>query len=85
ERDCNMQFKRQNGGNKSLNPEESKSFTAGLVFEPVKNLAFTLDYFNIEVDKQIATLSEAAIFADPVKYADKFVRNADGSLNYIIT
>ncbi|MFX8817247.1 hypothetical protein ABTM85_20700, partial [Acinetobacter baumannii] len=28
---------------------------------------------------------EAAIFADPVKYADKFVRNADGSLNYIIT
>ncbi|MGV2453632.1 TonB-dependent receptor [Acinetobacter seifertii] len=85
ERDCNMQFKRQNGGNKSLDPEESKSFTAGLVFEPVKNLAFTLDYFNIEVDKQIATLSEAAIFNDPVKYADKFVRNADGSLNYIIT
>jgi len=85
ERDCNMQFKRQNGGNKNLKPEESTSFTAGLVFEPVKNLAFTLDYFNIEVDKQIATLSEAAIFADPVKYADKFVRNSDGSLNYIIT
>jgi iron complex outermembrane receptor protein len=85
ERDCNMQFKRQNGGNKNLKPEESTSFTAGLVLEPVKNLAFTLDYFNIEVDKQIATLSEAAIFNDPVKYADKFVRNADGSLNYIIT
>ncbi|WP_228732425.1 TonB-dependent receptor domain-containing protein, partial [Acinetobacter baumannii] len=52
ERDCNMQFDRQNGGNKTLDPEESKSFTAGLVFEPIKNLAFTLDYFNIEVDKQ---------------------------------
>ena len=61
ERDCNMQFDRQNGGNKTLDPEESKSFTAGLVFEPIKNLAFTLDYFNIEVDKQIATLSETAI------------------------
>lgn len=85
ERDCNMQFDRQNGGNKTLDPEESKSFTAGLVFEPIKNLAFTLDYFNIEVDKQIATLSETAIFDDPVKYADKFVRNADGSLDYIIT
>lgn len=56
-----MQFDRQNGGNKTLDPEESKSFTAGLVFEPIKNLAFTLDYFNIEVDKQIATLSETAI------------------------
>jgi iron complex outermembrane receptor protein len=85
ERDCNMQFDRQNGGNKSLDPEESKSFTAGLVFEPIKNLALTLDYFNIEVDKQIATLSETAIFDDPVKYADKFVRNPDGSLDYIIT
>ncbi|WP_031952245.1 TonB-dependent receptor [Acinetobacter baumannii] len=85
ERDCNMQFDRQNGGNKTLDPEESKSFTAGLVFEPIKNLAFTLDYFNIEVDKQIATLSETAIFNDPVKYADKFVRNPDGSLDYIIT
>ncbi len=41
ERDCNMQFDRQNGGNKTLDPEESKSFTAGLVFEPIKNLAFT--------------------------------------------
>lgn len=80
-----MQFDRQNGGNKTLDPEESKSFTAGLVFEPIKNLAFTLDYFNIEVDKQIATLSETAIFNDPVKYADKFVRNPDGSLDYIIT
>lgn len=36
ERDCNMQFDRQNGGNKTLDPEESKSFTAGLVFEPIK-------------------------------------------------
>lgn len=34
---------------------------------------------------QITTISETAIFADPVKYADKFIRNADGSLNYINT
>ena len=25
------------------------------------------------------------IFGDPVKYADKFVRNPDGSLNHVIT
>ncbi|TCM69883.1 iron complex outermembrane receptor protein [Acinetobacter calcoaceticus] len=85
ERDCKMQFDRQNGGNKNLQAEESKSFTAGLVFEPIKNLSLTLDYFNIEVENQISAISEAAIFADPTKYADKFVRNPDGSINYIIT
>lgn len=84
-RDCGMQFDRQNGGNKSLEPEKSDSFTAGLVFQPMKNLVFTLDYFDISVDNQITTISETAIFANPNQYADKFVRNADGSLNYINT
>lgn len=84
-RDCNMQFDRQNGGNKNLEAEESKSFTVGMVFEPIKNLAFTLDYFNIEVDNQISTISETTVFADPTKYANKYVRKPDGSLDYIIT
>lgn len=84
-RDCGMQFDRQNGGNQNLEPEKSDSFTAGMVFEPIKNLVFTLDYFDIKVKNQITTISETAIFADPVKYADKFIRNADGSLNYINT
>ncbi|ENX34517.1 hypothetical protein F889_01799 [Acinetobacter colistiniresistens] len=84
-RDCGMQFDRQNGGNQNLEPEKSDSFTAGIVFEPIKNLVFTLDYFDIKVKNQITTISETAIFADPVKYADKFIRNADGSLNYINT
>ena len=84
-RDCGMQFDRQNGGNKDLEPEKSDSFTAGIVFEPIKNLVFTLDYFDIKVKNQNTTISETAIFADPVKYADKFIRNADGSLNYINT
>ncbi|NNP68466.1 TonB-dependent receptor [Acinetobacter sp. Ac_5812] len=84
-RDCGMQFDRQNGGNQNLEPEKSDSFTAGVVFEPIKNLVFTLDYFDIKVKNQITTISETAIFADPVKYADKFIRNADGSLNYINT
>lgn len=75
----------KNGGNKDLDPEESKSFTAGLVLEPIKNLVLTLDYFNIEVENQIAALPEGDIFNNPTKYADKFVRNPDGTLNHIIT
>jgi len=40
-------------GNPELDPEKSKSFTAGLVIEPMRNLSFTLDYWNIEVDDLI--------------------------------
>src|SRR5690606_23367824 len=35
---CGMQFKRKQGGNPDLQPEESTSFTAGFVYEPIKNL-----------------------------------------------
>lgn len=56
-----------------------------MVLEPIKNLVLTLDYFNIEVENQIAALPEGDIFNNPTKYADKFVRNPDGTLNHIIT
>jgi iron complex outermembrane receptor protein len=84
-RDCNTQFYRQNGGNPNLQPEKSKSFTLGTVIQPLKNLVFTIDYYNIRVTNEINALDESAIFAEPTKYAEKYVRNPDGSLNYIIT
>lgn len=84
-RDCGMQFDRQDGGNKKLEAEESKSFTLGAVFEPIKDLVFTIDYYNITIENQISALTENAIFNDPAKYAAQYVRNPDGSLNYIIT
>ena len=37
-------------GNAELDPEESTSFTAGIVLEPIRNLSFTLDYWHIEVE-----------------------------------
>jgi iron complex outermembrane receptor protein len=40
-------------GNPSLDPEESTSYTAGLVIEPMSNLSFTIDYWNIKVDNLI--------------------------------
>lgn len=71
------------GGNEKLQAEKSNTFTFGVVYEPIRNLVFSADYFNIEVKNQIGQLSETAIFNDPVKYAEYYVRNADGSLNYI--
>ena len=41
-------------GNPELDPEESESFTFGLVLEPMRNLSFTIDYWQIQVDNLIA-------------------------------
>ncbi len=40
-------------GNSALKPEKSKSYTAGIVFEPVKHTTFTADYFYIRRDDEI--------------------------------
>lgn len=45
------------GGNVKLNPETSKSKTVGLVIQPMPNLSFTLDYFDIKVDDTISIVS----------------------------
>ena len=58
----------------SLKPEKSVSFNFGLVFEPIKNTSFGIDYWNIEVKNLINPLPEQAIFADPAKNASRFVR-----------
>ena len=54
-------------GNPELDPEKSRSFTLGAVFEPVRNISFTVDYFNIKVKDVISSVSaedqDAAIAA----------------------
>lgn len=83
--ECNTQFKKLQGGSPDLKAEESKSFTAGFVLEPVKNLVFTLDYYNIEIEKLIGLVGEASVFNEPQKYADRFVRDQNGLIRYINT
>ncbi|MTW09677.1 TonB-dependent receptor [Pseudoduganella eburnea] len=41
--------------NPDLKPETSKSFTAGIFFEPVKNTWFSVDYYHIERKDEIGT------------------------------
>ncbi|WP_228124553.1 TonB-dependent receptor [Glaciimonas soli] len=81
---CGQQFMKMQGGNENLKPEKSNTFTLGTVFEPVKSVTISLDYFNIEIKDQVSVVPEADIFADPVKYANLYVRNPNGSLDYVI-
>jgi iron complex outermembrane recepter protein len=54
------------GGNPKLKEETAKVFTAGIVFEPpaVKGLAFTVDYFNIDITDAIQSLGASVILAN---------------------
>ena len=83
-RDCNQQFIQQGGGNPNLKPEKAKNFTLGFVVEPIKDLTLTADLWWIRLKNSIAQFPEQVIFADPVTYANRFVRNPDGSLDYFI-
>ena len=50
---------------KDLKPEKSKSFTLGLILEPVQNWSTTLDFYKIQIDGQIVSESAIAAF-DPL-------------------
>ena len=78
---CAQQFQALFGGNQNLDPEESKNLTLGVVFEPIANLTLGADLYRIELEKQIGSLSENDVFADPVKYASLYHRNGAGNLS----
>ena len=50
---CNTQAPLVQQAGENLKPEKSKSYTAGLILEPVKNYSLSLDYYNIKVTNQI--------------------------------
>ncbi len=47
----------------NLKPEKSRSFTAGLIFEPVSNVSITVDYYNIKKTGAITSPSNAPALA----------------------
>ena len=51
------------GGNPNLDPEKSKSWTAGVILQPsfVPGLALTVDYFSIEIEDAIAQVGDQTI------------------------
>ena len=80
---CNTTFPKQTGSNPDLTPEKSHGYTLGMVIEPTKQLTMSFDYWNIQMKNMLANLPEQVYFLDPVKYASLFVRNPDGTINYI--
>ncbi|WP_242914539.1 TonB-dependent receptor domain-containing protein [Brevundimonas pishanensis] len=60
------------GGNPNLQPEESESFTFSTVLQPrfIPGLTLSLDYYEIRIDKVIASVSADGIAANCVSGAE---------------
>ena len=80
-----QQYNALYGGNNNLRPETAKSTTFGIVLTPVKDLAITLDYFNIKVEDVIGvmppttTLNQCLNTGDPT-FCSLITRDELGSL-----
>lgn len=68
-----------NSGNPSLKPEKSNSYTAGLIWEPMKNVSFTVDYWNIKIKGLIK-----GVTADSAIIAQWYATNGNANIPGIV-
>ena len=93
---CNTQLTVQNNSNLNLEPEKSKTFNLGLVFEMIKDTTLSVDYFDMEITNGLRFLSGDDILRDWYKhrtsptsntstsiFADRLVLNSQGYLDYV--
>ena len=85
--ECDAQFQNQLGGNANLEPEKSKQWQFGFIFEPLPATSFGMDFFSINRRNSLGFVSDVRLFeelgaADPLNAGGRFVRQAriaDGS------
>jgi outer membrane receptor protein involved in Fe transport len=75
------------GGNTELIPEESDTYTYGVIFQPrfLPKLTMSIDYFDIEIVDTISTFGpdntlDACYFQNDADACGRIVRDANGSL-----
>lgn len=68
------------GGNPNLEPETSKSINFGVILEPTPDLRFSADYWNIEVEGKIGSLTVQEILNNEDLYPD-LVNRVGGQLS----
>lgn len=71
------------GGNPDLKPEKSKQGTFGVAFAPTDSMLFYADYWAVDLTDRIRQLTAADIIANYALFPDKFVRKADGTVDYL--
>jgi iron complex outermembrane receptor protein len=75
--DCNTQFGVQFGGNPNLQPEKSKQWSAGIVFEPAQGWSVSLDWYDLYLKDGITNgISPATVLGDLDQYGSLVTRAA---------
>ncbi|MFZ6731431.1 TonB-dependent receptor [Undibacterium sp. Ji42W] len=69
-------------GNKNIKPETSKSYSLGLVVEPIKNFSISLDWWKIVRDGEISGSDPGAIVANPAGYPDAQIVRGEATTNF---
>ncbi|MEO5677947.1 MAG: TonB-dependent receptor, partial [Usitatibacter sp.] len=85
--ECDAQFQNQLGGNAALQPEKSRQWTLGVIFEPNNTTSLGFDLFSIHRRNSLGFVGDARIFdelapTDPLTATGLFVRQvrlANGS------
>jgi iron complex outermembrane receptor protein len=82
---CDQQQNIRSGGSLTVAPETSRTYSAGVVFEPSRNLTLSADFWDIKLEDQINELAEQTIFGDYQKYQNLYFYNAAGNrLDYVL-
>jgi iron complex outermembrane receptor protein len=71
------------GGDPNLKPETSEQATLGLVVAPIPSLTLTADYWRIDMDDRIRTLTVTNILDNYDLYSHLVVRDAAGNMSLI--
>lgn len=66
-------------GNAQLKPEKSKQYTVGFVYSPTQDFSTSIDYWNVEMEDQVSSLTEDQIFSDPVKYREFYTTKTNAA------
>ncbi len=81
--DCSDLWTTLNYSNDKLKPEKSRQFSFGVVFEPVRDMSLSLDYWSVQKRDLISTLGVDVILGNLAKYGDLVHRDADGTIEAI--
>ncbi|MBA4174955.1 MAG: TonB-dependent receptor [Leptothrix sp. (in: Bacteria)] len=69
-----------NGGKPDLGPEEAKMGSVGFVWEPLPSFSVGLDWWSIQRQGTIQTLSLTQLIDNYAQFPERFIRNAQNTL-----
>ncbi|WP_377704381.1 TonB-dependent receptor domain-containing protein [Pseudoduganella sp. UC29_71] len=70
--------------NSFLKPEKSRGFSFGGAYEPIKDLAITVDYWGLKLKDVLGALTIAEVQQNPTKYAEYIIRGSNGVIDHIV-